>query len=1281
MNTKSQPAAATPSNEMESAIKRAISESLEVISALESKMNHALGTIQAVTESARESLEDRADGVRVIEAFSKGMESSRTEAASLFERQKGVLNSVNITLFGRTGAGKSSLIEALTRGDGATVSTGESDFTTDVRPVEWMGCRFMDTPGTNGWGRSESRETLEQRARAAVETADVVVLCFDTQSQQTGEFEKISLWVREYQKPVLVVLNVRNPCWRDPESVPLRTQRQRLSKGVREHVSNIESELGALDLFSVPVVALSSQRAVYGRVDGKYHGPQKEQFEKLRERYGAPALFKGSNMAVLESVLVEALSSNAVELRLGMLHGQIRALLERLERTLEAAKQETQTAADILDRTIQGVFGIIGYPAEGGKVRALLREEGASEDLLSKLEKLRGGPFEADVEGKLSRFAQQRIQAEIGTLRSRSLAAAEEQVIRAFEERRELKSDEFSAAVYSQNCIQNACRKVLEESVGFLKRETEFVSETAKLDFNFALSEQSIHGKTGKLRRRWGYAASVGGVLSGIAGTLMTVALLSPEPVSKVALFVGSLVAGLGSLILSWFGSNQRKKAEEKRQKAWAESIAEVRRSVHQQYDEIQERVSMEVSKLAEAGLAELLVAPVYHAIGLRTLIAESTSSVRHLQTLRDEIPTNSDPQRVLKDSAAVVCRSLDSQKEPLAILLGEDWIEDSRGLKADQGSDTPVRTAAYDPTFFERLFAGFRSFVDCFGELIADGVGENWLKESEALFIGDAEAEDYLREVRRIYDRQRLRVQLFGDYNAGKTTFIKRLLIDSGAPIEETLEVRANPATSRAHIYHWENTDLVDTPGLQSQHDGHTDAALDSYPDASLIVYLLQPNLLVGKTEWMERLLIGDREAGLAPKLEQTLFVIHRSDELGVHPELAPEEYLRLCLRKQKELQAALESRGIKISEDRIFCMSADPFQLVGDRRDVSSEQFDRFRSWDGFREFHLTVREINRRFSGTGREYSALHGGLARLGGLKARAFLNLDTFTKRSNALRDVESLLQEITAEGGRIREEHRARARRIVDDQAHASLEALAGSATDAELDVAVQNLKSWWEDPAFVAAVEIWQKKAGAEIESWFVRGADRLRRTMGSPRFQKAVPEAEAEFDAEAQGKPSGGRLGKLLKLVATPMKGANKEVVYAIGKALGGSFKPWGATNIAKVLGKAGVVLGVVSVIVDVVEVYRSWKHEARRTKLRSELRTEVLKSADQVFDSLVAPKDNATGPVAYLDAVNAHFTALKSDLGQELQEKEAEIKLLREKRNVYESRMAAAWDALNH
>jgi predicted GTPase len=95
-------------------------------------------------------------------------------------------------MFGRTAVGKSSLIEALTRGDAATASPGESD-----RPHRGHHSRAVGgDPLARRHARNASggapvdREELEARTEAGVSRADLVVLAFGSQNQQVAEFER-----------------------------------------------------------------------------------------------------------------------------------------------------------------------------------------------------------------------------------------------------------------------------------------------------------------------------------------------------------------------------------------------------------------------------------------------------------------------------------------------------------------------------------------------------------------------------------------------------------------------------------------------------------------------------------------------------------------------------------------------------------------------------------------------------------------------------------------------------------------------------------------------------------------------------------------------------------------------------------------------------------------------------------------------------------------------------------------------------------------------------------
>jgi tRNA U34 5-carboxymethylaminomethyl modifying GTPase MnmE/TrmE len=134
----------------EAAVRSAVVQSLDAVHDLEVKVNAALSAIEDVIAHARLEVGRDNCAMEVVDDFQREIDVARNDARDLFIRQRAVLTTVNIALFGRTGAGKSSLIEPLIGGDGASVSTGESDFTTDVRKVCWRGCRFFDTPGING---------------------------------------------------------------------------------------------------------------------------------------------------------------------------------------------------------------------------------------------------------------------------------------------------------------------------------------------------------------------------------------------------------------------------------------------------------------------------------------------------------------------------------------------------------------------------------------------------------------------------------------------------------------------------------------------------------------------------------------------------------------------------------------------------------------------------------------------------------------------------------------------------------------------------------------------------------------------------------------------------------------------------------------------------------------------------------------------------------------------------------------------------------------------------
>jgi predicted GTPase len=98
-----------------------------------------------------------------------------------------------VVLFGKTTAGKSSIIQALIGGTGDTASPlGNPDHTLKVKRWRWGVLRLVDAPGFGGLNTSEALCEQLEKVRRAAASADVVVLCFDDENQRAAEFATVA---------------------------------------------------------------------------------------------------------------------------------------------------------------------------------------------------------------------------------------------------------------------------------------------------------------------------------------------------------------------------------------------------------------------------------------------------------------------------------------------------------------------------------------------------------------------------------------------------------------------------------------------------------------------------------------------------------------------------------------------------------------------------------------------------------------------------------------------------------------------------------------------------------------------------------------------------------------------------------------------------------------------------------------------------------------------------------------------------------------------------------
>ncbi len=138
--------------------------------------------------------------VEIGDAFNRLSFAFKEDLQNLREN----LSKFSVTLFGRTMAGKSTLMEILTEGDGSSIGKGSQRTTRDVRKYTWNGLEITDVPGIGAF----EGEDDEQIAFEAAKTADLILFLITDDAPQVAEAECFSRIV-SFGKPIICIMNVK----------------------------------------------------------------------------------------------------------------------------------------------------------------------------------------------------------------------------------------------------------------------------------------------------------------------------------------------------------------------------------------------------------------------------------------------------------------------------------------------------------------------------------------------------------------------------------------------------------------------------------------------------------------------------------------------------------------------------------------------------------------------------------------------------------------------------------------------------------------------------------------------------------------------------------------------------------------------------------------------------------------------------------------------------------------------------------------------------------------
>ena len=188
---------------------------------LEESAKAITGASKALKQCLK-SLEDRSlrtpdivDQLRgQLSGVASELEQLQRMLDSELEERRQRLDNFSVTLFGRTMAGKSTLMEILTRGEeagkgqtriyGESIGTGAQRMTRDVRHYPWNGLSVTDVPGVAAF----EGENDEEIAFKAASQADLLLFLITDDAPQPIEAEFLAR-VCQLGKPVLGICNIK----------------------------------------------------------------------------------------------------------------------------------------------------------------------------------------------------------------------------------------------------------------------------------------------------------------------------------------------------------------------------------------------------------------------------------------------------------------------------------------------------------------------------------------------------------------------------------------------------------------------------------------------------------------------------------------------------------------------------------------------------------------------------------------------------------------------------------------------------------------------------------------------------------------------------------------------------------------------------------------------------------------------------------------------------------------------------------------------------------------
>lgn len=453
------------------------------------------------------------------------------------EERRRHLDVFTVMLFGRTMAGKSTVMEALTAGKGTSIGIGLQNTTTEITEYRWQGLRVVDTPGIEGLDKGPELAAL---AKGFVDEADAIVFVCNDDAIMPADFEAMR-FIRDQNKPIWVVLNVKHgdvlDVLEDPDMV---FRSEELDGHMRRINGTMRERMGLPQVEIIPVHAWAAWLASRpDRAEGQ-----------IKQRLGQPGvaqqLRSASRFHILEDFLVKRIAASATHLRSKAAHESVTHHLTLMHRELVQANRDLRRLSESAGEWKKS------YQKRCDRIWA------TGIEILKEL------------------------RSSVGVMQSDAYGAAESAVDGKLDANQWLKDKSSELASIAQRLQEQVCGKVNELNAEFTNLMSE---ELGALSAAIKVEAADVSGGHRGSSFNWSAATRIGGsILSGAIGLAgVFVGLTNP---------VGWAVIGASVLLgflSQWLGSNISERNDRAHRRAVDKLVRQLRDNLWKSYESLQE--------------------------------------------------------------------------------------------------------------------------------------------------------------------------------------------------------------------------------------------------------------------------------------------------------------------------------------------------------------------------------------------------------------------------------------------------------------------------------------------------------------------------------------------------------------------------------------------------------------------------------------------------------------------------------------------------------------------